>query len=146
MSKHNLTQIAGDLGSSISYLSPENVSAIPWTHLKEIQQNVSVWWTPAQMHALMKKRLQGMKVRTKPPQHTPRAYHWHLSVQTDDEWGVIGPRVTCKGFAELCSEEGDSHEDAHGQKGAEEHHQAYEEGPDDGRVAKGEWRMQIMQG
>lgn len=62
---HNLTQIARYLGSSISYLSPENVSAIPWADLKEIQQNVSVRWTPAQMQALVKKRLQGMKVRTR---------------------------------------------------------------------------------
>lgn len=62
LSKHNLTQIAGDLGSSISYLSPENVSAISWSDLKEIQQNTSVRWTPAQMYALVKKRLQGVKV------------------------------------------------------------------------------------
>lgn len=46
--------------------------------------------------------------------------------------------MACEGFAELRSEEGGRHEDALGQKGTEEHHQAYEEGPDEGRVAKGE--------
>lgn len=60
--KRNLTQIARDLGGSISYLSPENVSAISWSDLKEIQQNTSVQWSPAQMFALVKKRLQGVKV------------------------------------------------------------------------------------
>lgn len=62
VSKRNLTQIARDFGSSISYLSPENVSAISWSDLMEIQQNTSVQWTPAQMFYLVKKRLQGMMV------------------------------------------------------------------------------------
>lgn len=57
VSKHNLTQIARDLGSSISLLPLENVRAISWSDLMEIQQNASVQWTPAQMHALVKKRL-----------------------------------------------------------------------------------------
>lgn len=66
VSKQNLTQIARDLGSSIYLLPLENVSAISWSDLKEIQQNAGVPWTPAQMHALVKKRLGDVRVSCTP--------------------------------------------------------------------------------
>lgn len=66
VSKHNLTEIARDLGSSISLLPLENVRAISWSDLMEIQQNASVQWTPAQMHALVKKRLGDERVSCTP--------------------------------------------------------------------------------
>lgn len=140
-----MTQLARELGSSISYLSPQNVSAISWSELREIQQNTSVQWTPAQMFALVKKRLQGVKVSSCSRWTDENVgalrlvlFHRRLSVQTDDRRGGPGPQVTCGRFAELRPEESDSHEDANGEKGAEEDHQAYEEGPAEGRVAEGE--------
>lgn len=66
VSKHNLTQIARDLGSCISLLPLENVCNISWSDLKEIQQSANVQWTPAQMYALVKKRLGDERVSCTP--------------------------------------------------------------------------------
>lgn len=66
VSKHNLTQVARDLGSCISLLPLENVCNISWSDLKEIQQNANVQWTPAQMYALVKKRLGDERVSCTP--------------------------------------------------------------------------------
>lgn len=62
MSNHNVTQVVHDLGSSVSLLSPDNLTMISWDDLKEIQENTTVKWTPGQMYAMVKKKLGKMKV------------------------------------------------------------------------------------
>lgn len=94
MSKHNLTQIVRDLGSAVSFLSPENVSEISWSDLKKIQQNASVQWTPAQMYALVKKKLGGERVScTHWPEESSRRFSLMLIVPVWQCKQVTGEEV-----------------------------------------------------
>lgn len=96
MSNHNVTQVVRDLGSSVSLLSPDNVTMISWDDLKEIQENTTVQWTPGQMYALVKKKLGKKKVTARRSADISHmfmlsAHCGHLSVQTGVGGGANGP-------------------------------------------------------
>nr|XP_046256838.1 otoancorin [Scatophagus argus]XP_046256839.1 otoancorin [Scatophagus argus]XP_046256840.1 otoancorin [Scatophagus argus] len=57
MSDSNTTQTLRELGSSVSLLSPRQLSMISWNDLKEIYKNATVQWTQSQMRTLVKKHL-----------------------------------------------------------------------------------------
>lgn len=61
-SDYNRTQPLHKLVPSATALSITQVSTIPWDTFKELQNNFSVQWTQAQMHALVTKKLGELKV------------------------------------------------------------------------------------
>lgn len=69
LSDYNGTQMLHKLGRSVTELSVRQLSMIPWDAFKELQKNFTVQWTQGQMHALVKKKLGGLKVTVpEPPQ------------------------------------------------------------------------------